>query len=108
LRNIIDPSAEVGREYLLTTVRLTDGRVVSGMVTEENNLSITLGNGIDEVVVSRADIKRNDEGNLLVERSSTSMMPAGQLLALTVDQVRDLIAYLGSPSQVALPTDSLQ
>ena len=106
LRNIIDPSAEVGREYLMTTVRLFDGRVVAGMVADENEWSISLRNGNEEVVISRADIATDDNGNPLVNRSSLSMMPAGQLLALSDDEVRDLIAYLASPRQVPLPASS--
>lgn len=106
LRNIIDPSAEVGREYLMTTVRLVDGRVVAGMVADENEWSISLRNGNEEVVISRTDIATDDNGNPLVNRSSLSMMPAGQLLALSDDEVRDLIAYLASPHQVPLPASS--
>jgi hypothetical protein len=32
------------------------------------------------------------------------MMPDGILQSLTIEQVRDLIAYLASPTQVELPT----
>ncbi len=40
-----------------------------------------------------------------VKDSPQSMMPEGQLDALTKEQVRDLIAYLAGKSQVALPQD---
>ena len=103
LRNIIDPSAEVGRAYLMTTVRLQDGRVISGMIVDENNLSLTLRNGNEDVVVSNTEIASGADGKPLVERSSASIMPVGQLQALTDEQVRNLIAYLGSASQVPLP-----
>ena len=103
LRNIVEPSAEVGREYLMTTVRLTDGRVVSGMVTDENSNSITLQNGEVRVIVPRADIKQDSEGNPIINRSTVSIMPPGQLLAFKDSEVRDLVSYLASPNQVPLP-----
>ncbi|HJM39495.1 MAG TPA: PVC-type heme-binding CxxCH protein [Planctomycetota bacterium] len=103
LRNIVEPSAEVGREYLMTTVRLADGRVVSGMVTDENSHSITLQSGETRVIVPLTEIKRDSDGNPIINRSSVSIMPPGQLLAFTDSEVRDLVAYLASPNQVPLP-----
>ncbi len=103
LRNILDPSSEVGREYLMTTVYLQDGRVVSGMVAEENDLSITLRNGNQEVTVSRSQLAQNANGETKISRSSVSIMPARQLQGMTTEQARDLVAYLAIAEQVSLP-----
>jgi putative heme-binding domain-containing protein len=87
----------------MTTVRLADGRVVSGMVTDENSHSITLQSGETRVIVPLTEIKRDSDGNPIINRSSVSIMPPGQLLAFTDSEVRDLVAYLASPNQVPLP-----
>ena len=40
-----------------------------------------------------------------IKPSTTSMMPEGQLEPLSPQEIRDLFAYLASPSQVPLPTE---
>jgi putative membrane-bound dehydrogenase-like protein len=95
LENILDPSAIVGKDYRMTVLALTDGRVVSGLIQKETDSAVTLRTINDTVVVAKSDI---DERKL----SDLSLMPEGQLNQLTPDEQRDLIAYLGSPSQVAL------
>jgi len=103
LSNIVDPSAEVGREYLMTTLTLQDGRVLSGMVVVENEATITLQNGSVRETVRKSQLQRGADGKPMIARSSVSLMPPGQLQALSDTEVRDLIAYLGSPRQVPLP-----
>ncbi|MBW3538933.1 MAG: c-type cytochrome [Planctomycetes bacterium] len=96
LQNIIDPSAVVGRDYQMTVVATVDGRVMSGLVVEENDSAVVIQTVNDRVVVPVEDI---DERS----KSAASIMPEGQLKQMTPAQVRDLVAYLGSPSQVPLP-----
>jgi putative membrane-bound dehydrogenase-like protein len=103
LTNILDPSAEVAREYLLTSVKLWDGRVVSGMVVEENNSTITLQSGTIKETVRKSQILTDENGQQRITRSPVSLMPPGQLQALSDEEVRDLIVYLASPEQVPLP-----
>ena len=95
LENMLDPSAVVGRDYQMTVVALNDGRVISGLLKQETDSALTIQTINDKVVVPLADI---DERSL----ANTSMMPERQLDALTKDEVRDLVAYLGSPGQVVL------
>ena len=95
LENMLDPSAVVGRDYQVTVLALTDGRVVQGMLKKETDSALTLQTLNDIVVVPKAEI---DERTL----SNTSMMPERQLDSLSRDEVRDLVAYLASPVQVAL------
>ncbi|MEZ6041977.1 MAG: FG-GAP-like repeat-containing protein [Planctomycetaceae bacterium] len=95
LENILDPSAVVGRDYQMTVVALTDGRVISGLLKQETDSALTIQTINDKVVVPKADI---DERAL----SNVSMMPEGQLKTLTKEEARDLIAYLASPTQVTM------
>ncbi|MDG2385114.1 MAG: FG-GAP-like repeat-containing protein [Pirellulaceae bacterium] len=96
LHNIIDPNALIGKDYQTTQMILTNGRVVMGLVKDETDSAVVLQTATEKLVVDKADI---DERQL----SKMSMMPEGQLDKMTVDQIRDLIAYLASPKQVTLP-----
>ena len=95
LENILDPGAVVGRDYQVTVLALSDGRVVQGLLRKETDSALTIQTINDAVVVPKAEIEERSLSN-------TSMMPERQLDSLTKDEVRDLIAYLASPSQVAL------
>lgn len=95
LENILDPSAIVGKDYRMTVIGTHDGRVISGLILKETDSAVTLRTINDTVVVAKTDI---DERKL----SELSLMPEGQLNQLTPDEQRDLIAYLGTPNQVAL------
>lgn len=96
LQNILTPNALVGRDYQTTTVVTLDGRVINGLLKEENESALTLQTATERLVIDRNDI----EDYRLVE---TSMMPEGQLDYMKPDEARDLIAYLASPTQVPLP-----
>jgi putative heme-binding domain-containing protein len=96
LGNIIDPSAEVARDYRMSIVRTADDRVITGIIVERTAARVVVQTATDRVVLSPDDVDS-------VKDSPLSIMPEGQLDSLTKEQVRDLIAYLGSKSQVALP-----
>jgi putative membrane-bound dehydrogenase-like protein len=89
LENILFPSAVVPAEFRQTTLSLKDGRVLTGVVRSRNPQSVRLDMIGDSAMVSRADIEREDTSNL-------SLMPEGQLDALTEAQAIDLIAFLMS------------
>ncbi|MCA9054964.1 MAG: c-type cytochrome, partial [Planctomycetaceae bacterium] len=96
LQNIVDPSALVGKDYQTTTVVTTDGRVINGLIKEENDTAVTLQTANEVVVVDKQDI---DERKL----SQLSLMPEGQLKDWPQAHVQDLVAYLAGPRQVPLP-----
>ncbi len=98
LENVTNPNAVLGRDYELHILKLKDGRVVAGMVRQESDSALTLQTMTNQEVVAKADIVSHEE-------PGTSMMPPGLLTALEQTQVRDLMAYLASPSQVSLPID---
>jgi putative heme-binding domain-containing protein len=95
LSNILDPSAVMGRDYRMTVVVLDDGRVVSGMLKQETDSALTVQTINDRIVIPKKQIEERSLSNV-------SMMPERQLDALKFEEARDLIAYLGSPAQVAM------
>ncbi|HEV7402849.1 MAG TPA: PVC-type heme-binding CxxCH protein [Chthoniobacteraceae bacterium] len=96
LENIIDPSAVIAADFRATVLTLKDGRVLFGMVTANNERTITFRTITESVAIERADIAKNEVQNI-------SMMPEGLLTAYTPEQVKDLFAYLMSRNQVPLP-----
>ncbi|WP_395737356.1 PVC-type heme-binding CxxCH protein [Prosthecobacter sp.] len=96
LENIADPSGVVSADFRMSLLTHKDGRVLSGVVTESNERTITLRTMTETMTLDKADIVKQ-------ETSPLSMMPEGLLLAFGPDQVRDLIAYLMHPVQVPLP-----
>jgi putative heme-binding domain-containing protein len=96
LENVLDPSSAVGRDYRLANVMTTDGRLVSGVLKEQNDASIVVQTVNEKVVLPREDIEE-------MKLADTSMMPEGLLEGLTPQEVRDLFGYLAAPGQVELP-----
>jgi putative heme-binding domain-containing protein len=96
LQNVVDPSAIVGRDYRMTLVTTDDGRVITGIVKKETESSLSIQTPTQLVVLAKADIQQR-------KQSMISMMPEALLENLKPDEVRDLIGYLASPSQVPLP-----
>ncbi|HEV3022767.1 MAG TPA: c-type cytochrome, partial [Pirellulales bacterium] len=89
LANIVDPSAEIGRDYRMSVVETKSGRVITGMITQRGGNRLTVQTATERIVLAEDDV----EG---VEESTLSMMPEGQLEQLTRQQVRDLVAYLSA------------
>ncbi|MFK7821999.1 MAG: PVC-type heme-binding CxxCH protein [Planctomycetaceae bacterium] len=94
LENVIDPSAVMGRDYRMSTFLLDDGRSVSGLVQKETDSALTVRTINDTIVVAKDDIDDQTQSEL-------SLMPERLLDSLKENEVRDLIAYLASPAQVA-------
>jgi putative membrane-bound dehydrogenase-like protein len=95
LENVLDPSAIVPREYQVTVVVTTTGRTLSGIVKKESDAAITLQLQNEVVTLPRNEI---DTRTL----TKQSMMPDGIFEPMRLEEVRDLVAYLASPTQVAL------
>jgi putative membrane-bound dehydrogenase-like protein len=99
LENVLDPSAAVAREYTLTNVATTDGRLVAGIIREQNDKSLTIQTANERIILPREDIED-------IKPSTVSMMPEGQLERLSPQEIRDLFAYLAAGAQVAVPVTS--
>jgi putative heme-binding domain-containing protein len=95
LQNVIDPNAIIPNDYRTSTLETKDDRVITGIVTKQDDNAVTIVVPGETIVVGRKDIKSLTQGDV-------SMMPEGLLAALSETEVRDLIAYLRSPSQVPM------
>ncbi|MDG3007894.1 PVC-type heme-binding CxxCH protein [Paludisphaera mucosa] len=96
LENVLDPSATVAREYTVTNVATADGRLVSGILRGQTDAVLTIQTANERILLPREDVEE-------IKSSNVSMMPEGQLEALSPQEIRDLFAYLASPGQVAPP-----
>jgi putative membrane-bound dehydrogenase-like protein len=95
LDNIVDPSAVLGKDYRMTVIATNDGRIISGLVQKETDSALTVRTINDTVIVARSEIEDR-------KLSKLSVMPERLLDTFKSVEVRDLIAYLRSPTQVAL------
>jgi len=93
LGNIIDPSAEVNKDFQITVVKLLDGRVLNGVIVAETAQTLTVQTAEARLTFPLADVESR-------KKSPLSLMPDGLLQPLTSEQVRDLIAYLMTDRQV--------
>ena len=96
LSNVLDPSAIVAREYQMNLIQTTDGRVLSGIIRREDEHSVTVQTATESVLVPKDEVETR-------QATANSMMPEGLLLSLKEEEIRDLVAYLASPTQSPLP-----
>src|SRR5581483_8942774 len=97
LENVLDPAASVGRDYRLTTLATRDGRLISGIVRETTDATLTIQTVNERIVLDRGVVEEAKE-------TPDSMMPEGLFDKLSDDEVRDLVAYLAAPAQVPSPS----
>lgn len=95
LSNVLDPSAVMAKDYQPSVILTTDGRVITGIVKQQTKESVTVVTANETIVVPRDEIDQ-------MERSETSMMPDNLWQPLKPEEVRALVAYLGTNSQVPL------
>ena len=108
---ILDPNRAVEARYRSYTARTWDGVLITGVVAEETETSVTLrGAGVDEVLL-RSDLEH-------LVGSERSQMPEGLEADLTPQDLADLCAYLqgagvarrvftGNTPRVALEADGV-
>ena len=95
LSNIVDPSAVMAKEYRATMIGTDDGRVLTGLVKEENDKAVTLLTPDGVEVLPKDEIVRRAE-------SEKSMMPDDQLKQFTPHEVRSLVSYLRGKQQTPM------
>src|SRR5690606_25391946 len=95
LENILAPNAIVGKDYQAISVLTSDGRVITGLLRQETDAAIVLHDAEKLVTIPQSEIED-------VSNTVRSVMPEGILKPFSDEQVRDLLAYLQSPSQVPL------
>jgi putative heme-binding domain-containing protein len=97
VESILEPSRTVTPGFQTLTVRLVDGRTASGIRVSESDKSLTLADqkgqkltfAKDEIEAQKAEPK--------------STMPDGLAQQLTVEQFRDLVAFLVSQQDSRVP-----
>jgi len=96
LLNSVDPSYDVPDAYKMVTIVTVDGRVLNGIVAEEDRTRVVLKT-VEQprVVVAKEDID-------VRKVSPKSMMPDGQLEKMKPQQIFDLVKYLGTTGQVEI------
>ncbi|MEX0610665.1 MAG: PVC-type heme-binding CxxCH protein [Pirellulales bacterium] len=88
LANIVDPSAVIRREYMSYVVATTSGRVITGLIAEQDAATQTILTSDNK----RQKLSR-DEIDEITE-SGISQMPEKILENLTPQELRDLFSYL--------------
>jgi putative heme-binding domain-containing protein len=103
LLNAIDPNAVIPNDYRTSTLETKDDRVITGIVTKQDENAVTIVTANETVLLPRGDVKSLQQGDV-------SMMPEGLLQALSNAEVRDLISYLKGSAQVpmAATADNIQ
>ena len=74
-------------------IETVDGRLVSGFAESENETAVTIRSINEKIVIPQNEIKTRTV-------SGVSIMPEGLLTVLSTDEIRELVAYLASPTQV--------
>jgi putative heme-binding domain-containing protein len=88
LSNVFDPSLVIGASYQARAVFTADGRILTGLLAEDNEQRIVLKTqGGKLEIVPREDV---DE----IAISKLSLMPEGLEKQLTPEQMTDLFAFL--------------
>ncbi len=92
LREIVEPSHKIEAKYIVRKVVTIDGLVVSGIVLEENDDTISIlpnPESMEPTVIQQDDID-----DML--KSSVSIMPKGLLDRFTEDEIFEILAFLKS------------
>ncbi len=93
LTELIDPSKVIADKYRTEVMALTDGTVVSGLVVEETDDTVTVAaNPLERETAEPIRIPKSEIDERLPSR--VSLMPQGLLNTLTREEIRDLLAYL--------------
>jgi putative heme-binding domain-containing protein len=93
LQQILEPSTEINKQYQSWSAVLTDGRVVTGLMTAQDASSMTLlPNPLKPDLVET--VQRAEIDELLPSEVST--MPGSLLMTYTRDEILDLLAFVQS------------
>ena len=97
LQQMVNPSTEIHQEFQTQQILLSDGRLLTGLVTEQNDTQLTLIPNLlkpeKSVVIPIAEIEHR-------QIAKVSSMPVGLLDTFTQQEILDLLAYLQSKHEV--------
>ncbi len=87
--NMVDPSASVAEGYRTTIFQLEDGRLLSGVVVEQNDRTVKLQTKDDLITIDRDTIEE-------AKKTKLSLMPDGLLDQLSEQEIVELFRFLMS------------
>ncbi|MGV3482839.1 MAG: ThuA domain-containing protein [Planctomycetaceae bacterium] len=97
MRDITQPNFAINPDYVASSLVLTDGRVISGVVRSiDDNLHVGDQQG-KTIVIPKSDIEQ-------LRASSVSVMPENVLKTMDASQIRDLLTFLLTPGP-SMPRD---
>ena len=102
LVQLVDPNAIIRKEYVTYIASTKDGRVLQGLLVEQNAGGVTLlAAKAEKVAIATSNL---DE----LRESEASLMPENVLKKLSPQELRDLFAFLQSnvPSEKNKPAAS--
>ncbi|MFT7678722.1 MAG: putative heme-binding domain-containing protein, partial [Planctomycetota bacterium] len=94
LKAILEPSAEVADRYASSRLTLADGTLHEGRVAREDASLVELW------LPAGTRLRLNRREVLSIEPSQVSPMPTGLLASATLEQLRDLFAYMAADGAV--------
>ena len=93
---VLDPSAVVTIPYRVTLLVTKSGRTITGIISEENDKTLSVQTANELVRLLKADVEERT-------KLTQSMMPEGLLNDRSAAEIRVLLAYLAGNTQVPLP-----
>jgi putative heme-binding domain-containing protein len=88
LVSMVDPSAQIRKEFMSYVVTTVDGLIVTGLMADQTPTHITLvGAKNERTTIARSDIDS-------IKESTTSLMPEKQLEPFKPQEIRDLFRFL--------------
>jgi putative heme-binding domain-containing protein len=98
LTKVLDPNASVPREHQTSLIRTKRGRLITGVIQNDDGKVLLVQTPTEQVRVRISDIESR-------EAQKTSLMPENQLQGWSDADVRDLLAYLAGDDQPPLPPE---
>ncbi len=98
IQSILHPSKEIGPMYVPWRILTVDGQVLTGLKIDASGVGNKLG-------FQAADGKRFEVALADIEQQDpipTSIMPSGLETTMSIDELRDLIAFLSVPRRSAV------
>jgi putative membrane-bound dehydrogenase-like protein len=89
LLNVIDPNANIPRDYQMSMITLKDGQILAGTIPTEDEKTLTLQTITDRRILERSSCRK-------IERKPVSWMPEGLFQQLSEREFLDIMAYLGN------------
>jgi putative membrane-bound dehydrogenase-like protein len=88
LHSILYPNAEVDPKYIQHLIETKDGQIVAGIVLEENERSLVMGQmGGQRKAILKSDIKK-------LKSLGSSLMPEGLGQSIKAQEIADLLTFL--------------